>query len=205
MMKVNQCALMGTRGRRSGSVSRLIPGLLPALGLAAMLVQGASAFAASVPEDVRSLAGTWQGDAHDGAKVTFSAVDGHEDILATGSLKIEGGPLAGQTDYALLHLSNQYFLVPAASPFAAGTTSYSLTHLPAGGLKFTRLVHVDGQDSGGPGVQMEEIEIGKLKSDGTRTMLVMRGERLCKDAASPAGKSCGAAVSEHFVIRKAAQ
>ena len=172
---------------------------------AAITLLPAAAKAAPVDQDVGALAGQWQGESARGTKVTVTVAKGQGDLLATGSLKVEGGLVAGDTDFTLLQTDKLFWMVPGKSPFDAADKdeAYAMQRLPGGGFKFSRLAHPGGDPAA---LQAEEIvEIGRLSHSGTRSLKLIRSEKLCADPASPAGKACGAPVTETVVLHKAAQ
>lgn len=179
--------------------------MLPSALSALSLLAPSAAHAATIGEDLQSLVGEWQGESTTGAKVSLTTAAGHEDLVSTGSLKFDGGAFASQTEFSVVLLAGQYFMVPAASPFAPGKDVYTVTHLPNGSLRFSRLMHGAQEDGPVAGLQTEDIEISRARANGTRTMRVSRSERLCADDASPAGKICGPGAIEHIVLHKVGQ
>jgi hypothetical protein len=184
----------------------LLPSLLPCVYAAFTLFPTAAAQAAPLDQDIAALAGQWQGEAHDGTKVTVVVTPGRGDMLATGSLKVEGGQQPGEIDFNWIRLEKLDFMVPSKTPFDADKQeAYTMSRLPQGGFKFVRLAHPDGDPAS---LQSEELEIGRVTHAGTRTLKIIRGEKLCRDDSAPAagavGKVCGDASVEQVTLRKAA-
>jgi hypothetical protein len=183
----------------------LLPSILPCV-YAAFTLLPAAAHAAPVDQDISALAGQWQGEAHDGTKVTVVVAAGKGDLLATGSLKVEGGQQPGETDFTWIRMEKLDFMVPGKSPFDGDKQEpYIMSRLPQGGFKFVRLAHPDAADP--TALQSEELEIGRVTHAGTRTLKIVRGEKLCRDDAAATagalGKVCGEASTEQVTLHKA--
>jgi hypothetical protein len=171
-----------------------------------LVLLGAPGYASSIDKDVGGLVGEWQGQAMDGTQVHMTFAAGSGNVLMTGSWKISGGNFGGDSELSLVRAGSIYFLMPEASPYTPytpGKEPYSLLRLPSGGLRFVRLSHVDVGNV--QGVQSEEILIGKLRGDGTRTLHLLSSEKLCADPAAANGKVCGAGTAEQIVLRKVGQ
>jgi hypothetical protein len=181
---------MGTRTVQKA----LMTGLFSAV---AWMPVSRAAVAAPVEQDIDALAGQWQGETQGGTKVTLTVAKGAGDLLASGALKVDGGVAPQDVEFTLLRSEKLYFMVPGKTLFDGGEEAYTMSRLPQGGFKFTRLDRPEADS-----VQSDELEIGRLTHAGVRTLRIIRGEKYCKDGASVEGKVCGEAVSEQVTLHK---
>lgn len=144
-------------------------------------------------DEVRSLAGSWQGVDTEGRAASLTVTPGAGGSARFTLVAQRAGGEATRLDAALLEEGGHAFLSETN-----GGGSFVLDRRSASLLRFARLVRLASEDE--VVVRVEALALGAPRMDGSRKLTLTQGRRLCLDAAAGAYGACGVGELQTFMM-----